>query len=123
VVATMSFNRTPKGYRSLVGVDPKQGARAMVEAGADAVGLVCGGTSLEDVTQVMKEMNEVCAKPLVAKPNAGIPELIDGKPVHPATPDHVAAEALKWVQLGARVIGGCCGTTPEHMAMVTRAVR
>ncbi len=123
IVATMSFNPTKKGYRTLVGSDPKTGAKALAEAGADVIGVVCGGTSLEDVTQILKEMKEVCSKPLVAKPNAGIPELVDGKPVHPATPEQMGIEAVKWVDLGAKVIGGCCGTTPEHMARVARVVR
>ncbi|MFC1885972.1 homocysteine S-methyltransferase family protein [Thermodesulfobacteriota bacterium] len=123
VVATMGFNPTKKGYRSLVGIDPKSGAKALAEAGADVIGLVCGGTSLEDVTRVLKEMKEVCSKPLIAKPNAGIPELVDGKPVHPATPEQMGSESVNWIKSGAKVIGGCCGTTPEHMAMVARAVR
>ena len=123
VVATMSFNPTKKGYRSLTGVDPKAGAKALAEADADVIGLICGGTSLEDVTRVLKEMREGCSKPLVAKPNAGIPELVDGRPVHPATPEQMGSESVKWVEAGARVIGGCCGTTPEHMAMVARATR
>jgi len=122
IVATMSFNPTKKGYRTLIGVDPKTGAKALDEAGADAIGLICGGTSLEDVTRVLTEMSEVCSKPLVAKPNAGVPELVDDKPLYPATPEQMAFEALKWVELGARAIGGCCGTTPEHMARVTRMV-
>jgi 5-methyltetrahydrofolate--homocysteine methyltransferase len=123
IVATMSFNPTKKGYRSLVGVDPKSGAKALAEAGADVIGLICGGTSLEDATRVLNEMKEVCSIPLAAKPNAGIPELVDGKAVHPATPEQMGSECVKWVESGAKVIGGCCGTTPEHMAMVARAVK
>lgn len=68
-------------------------------------------------------MHVACSKYLCARPNAGSPELINGKTVHPATPEQMAKEAPNWVEAGARIIAGCCGTTPEHLARVAAVLK
>ena len=116
VVAAMSFSRTPQGHRTMMGVDPKMAARAMVEAGADVIGTNCGGEmSWEDAAEVLAEMRQVTNKPLWAKPNAGIPQINkDGTITYSVAPQRFAQEAPLWVEQGARIVGGCCGSGPGH---------
>ena len=95
----------------------------MEEAGADIIGSICGGINYEETTAVLKEMRTACSKPLAAKPNAGTPELIDGKLVYPTTQEQMAKEAPNWVSAGARIVSGCCGTTPEHIAKVMAVLK
>ena len=123
VIATMLFNPTPKGFRTMEGIEPTAGAEKLEGLGVDIIGMQCGGTSLVEVTAVLKEMGAGCSKYLIAKPNAGKPELVHGRTVWPATTEEMAKEASNWVSAGARVIGGCCGVTPEHIAKIVAAVR
>ncbi len=123
ILATLSFNPTPKGFRTMEGIDPATGARKLEELGADVIGTQCGGIGYEEVTAVLREMGKACSKYLMAKPNSGIPQLINGKTVWPATPEEMAKAALNWVSAGARIISGCCGTTPEHIAKVVAVVK
>jgi len=123
VMAAMAFDNTPKGPRTIMGVDPKTAAIRLSEAGADVVGHNCGGADLESVTRILDEMRKVIDKPLVAKPNAGTPILVDGKTHWPETPEAFAAAASMWVKTGARVVGGCCGSTPAHAAAISQALK
>jgi len=118
-----SINPTPRGFRTITGVDPTTGAKKLEEFGADIVGQICGGINYEETTAVLREMRTACSKYLAARPNAGLPELINGKTVHPATPEQMAKEAPNWVESGARLISGCCGTTPEHLAKVVAVLK
>ncbi len=123
VIASMAFDVTPKGARTMMGVDPKTAATQLVEAGADIVGHNCGGVTPEEVTLILEEMSEVTNSPLVSKPNAGKPEVADGKTRWPFTPLQYATEVPKWVAAGARIVGGCCGSTPEHAARISEALK
>jgi 5-methyltetrahydrofolate--homocysteine methyltransferase len=118
-----SINPTPKGFRSIMGVDPATAARKFQELGVDIVGMMCGEINYEETTVVLKEMGAACNKYLYVRPNAGTPQLINGKTVHPATPEQMAKEAPNWVAAGAKIIGGCCGTTPEHIARVAAMLK
>ena len=122
VMAAMAFDNTPKGPRTIMGVDPKTAAIRLSEAGADVVGHNCGGADPGSVTRILDEMRQVIDKPLVAKPNAGTPVLVDGKTHWPETPEAFADAASMWVKTGARVVGGCCGSTPAHAAAISRAL-
>jgi len=123
VIATMSFDTTPKGCRTMMGIDSKTAAQRLAEAGADLVGHNCGGATPEETTGILNEMGAVTDRPLVAKPNAGIPEILDGRHIYPATPERYAAEALKWMDAGARVVGGCCGSGPEQARQIFIALK
>ena len=122
VMAAMAFDNTPNRPRTIMGVDPKIAALELSKAGADVVGHNCGGADLKQVTRILNEMREATDKPLVAKPNAGSPVLIDGKTQWPATPQDFATEVLMWIKAGARVVGGCCGSTPLHAAAISQAL-
>ena len=123
VIASMAFDVTPKGAHTMMGVDPKTAATQLVEVGADIVGHNCGGATPEEATLILEEMSQVINNPLVSKPNAGKPELADGKTRWPFTPQQYATEVPKWVAAGARIVGGCCGSTPEHAARISEALK
>jgi 5-methyltetrahydrofolate--homocysteine methyltransferase len=120
ITATLSFD---SHGRTNMGVRPEEAAEALLELGVDAFGANCGATldmtlgAAETLHRVAPEM------PLIVKPNAGKPRLAGDDVVYDATPDDMAAYARKFVALGARIVGGCCGSTPAHIAAIARAVR
>jgi len=122
-IVSMSFDYTPEGGRTLMGVDPRRAATDLARAGADVVGHNCGGATPEEASLILGEMSTVTDRPLVSKPNAGKPDLVDGKPCWPYSPDEYAAQVPKWLAAGARIMGGCCGTTPDHAAKISAAVK
>ncbi len=123
IVALLNLDPTPKGFRSMYGADPTTTAKKMEEAGVDVMGIICGGINYEETTAALKEMREACSMPLAAQPNAGTPELVDAKVVHPTTPEQMAEEAPNWVSAGARMVSGCCGTTPEFIKKVIAVLK
>ncbi|MFT3850851.1 MAG: homocysteine S-methyltransferase family protein [Propionivibrio sp.] len=124
VIATFTFERTVRGeYRTMMGVAPGEAARAMVAAGADIVGTNCGN-GMQRMVDIVREMRAACpATPILVHANAGLPERIDGADVFPETPDDMARQVPALVRAGANIIGGCCGTTPAHIAAIAAAVR
>ena len=115
---TFSFSQ-PSG-RSMMGVTPRQAAETMVALGADIVGANCG---LPEVTvAALRDIADATDKPLMVQANAGIPEIRGGETCFSGTPEDAVALALESAQIGARIIGGCCGTTPAHIRAVVAAV-
>ncbi len=123
VFASMAFDRTPKGPRTMMGVSPAAAAEKLSYAGADAIGLNCGGIPLDDVERVLREMAEVTRKPLISKPNAGMPQVSEGETTHPISPEEMADRVPDWIANGARIVSGCCGAGPEHIAKISEAVK
>lgn len=123
IVALLNLDPTPKGFRSMYGLDPTTSSKQLEEAGVDVIGIICGGINYQETTAVLKEIRAACSKPLAAKPNAGTPKLVDAKVVHPATPEEMAQEAPNWVAAGARIVSGCCGTTPEYIEKVIAVLK
>ena len=125
------FYPTKKGFRSMMGLDPKTSATKLDAAGADVVGTNCGlmTKSLDAsewypaATNLVKEMRQGCSKPLSIQPDPGIPQLVNGRTVWPASPGEMASEVLNWVDAGARLVGGCCGTHLEHYSMIAEVLR
>ena len=122
VFASMTFNPDKKGYRTMMGVDPVSAARSLEEYGADVIGVNCGAGP-EDMTKVLEEMSEATSKPLFAKPNAGIPRLEGDKTIFPENPTGMAEKMKPLLGLGIRILGGCCGTTPEHLREIAKLVK
>ncbi len=121
-ITSLTFNEDGK---TLFGSSPSNAIVVLQSLGADAVGLNCS-TGPDKMVPLVEEMRHYATVPIIAKPNAGLPELIDQNTVYRMTPDEFAADMEKLVEAGAAVIGGCCGTTPEHIrAMVdkTRQMR
>ncbi len=120
VFATLSFDTHG---RTNMGVRPEQAAEALQALGVAALGANCGAT-LEMTREAVAKMHEVAPQaPLIAKPNAGLPRLVDDDVVYDATPEDMAEYARRFVALGARVVGACCGSTPAHIAAIAAAVK
>ena len=129
-MVSFSYDR---GVRTIMGVKAADMFRHYQEMGAALIGANCG-TSLENMEKIQAEYAAIDpAFPLWAKPNAGLPRLVDGNTVFDVTPEQMGAASLKYIALGARVVGakggliniagGCCGNTPEHIAAIARAVK
>ncbi len=120
IFATLSFD---SHGRTNMGVRPEQAAETLLALGVAALGANCGAT-LEMTESAVAKMHEIAPQaPLIAKPNAGLPRTVGRGVVYDATPEDMAEYARKFVALGARVVGGCCGSTPAHIAAIARAVR
>lgn len=107
--------------RTLYGTDPRTATVVLQSLGADVIGLNCS-TGPEGMLEPVRQIAEVAYIPVLAKPNAGLPELIDGNTVYQTEPEEFAEIGAKLIDAGANVIGGCCGTTPEHIAALVKAV-
>ncbi|MEA1997019.1 MAG: homocysteine S-methyltransferase family protein [Gemmatimonadota bacterium] len=118
VIASMTFETGPDGaVRTMWGLTPDQVARDLEDAGADIAGSNCGmGT--RQMLRVVTEMARSTGLPLAAQPNAGSPEVREGKTVYSETAEDMAALAPEFKAAGAKIIGGCCGTTPEYIAAI-----
>jgi 5-methyltetrahydrofolate--homocysteine methyltransferase len=113
LIATMTFDT--RGH-TMMGVSPEQAVDALTTWGADAIGGNCGNGP-DELLEVIRRMRAANADAVfVAKSNAGMPELVDLRAVYQTTPQTMAACAVEMRDAGARIIGGCCGTTPEHLA-------
>jgi 5-methyltetrahydrofolate--homocysteine methyltransferase len=123
VICTFTFEKTQQGYyRTMMGLSPEDAAKAAVEAGADIIGPNCGN-GMERMIDIVKAMRAVDPKtPILVHANAGLPTNVDGKDVFPETPADMAALVPALVGAGANIIGGCCGTTPEHISAIKKAV-
>jgi methionine synthase / methylenetetrahydrofolate reductase(NADPH) len=107
--------------RTRYGHSPEEVVAALEGAGADAVGANCSVGPVP-MLEVIQHMAAVAHVPLSAQPNAGFPTLVDGRYIYLSSPAHMAAYAGKMVEAGVRIIGGCCGTTPDHIAAIRRAI-
>jgi 5-methyltetrahydrofolate--homocysteine methyltransferase len=121
ITATMTFDATPSGFRTIMGTSVAEAVAGLEEAGADIVGSNCGH-GIESLTEIAREFKRHTARPLLIQPNAGLPELSAVGPVYPETPDFMAERCGVLLDLGVQIIGGCCGTTPEHIAAMREAL-
>jgi 5-methyltetrahydrofolate--homocysteine methyltransferase len=122
IIISFSYDR---GTRSMMGVKPKDVMKRYTEMGANVIGANCG-TTLENMEAIITEYaNTVPNFPLWAKPNAGVPrmDIQTEQAIYDMTPDDMAVFAKKFVALGAKIVGGCCGSTPEHVAAIAKAVK
>jgi 5-methyltetrahydrofolate--homocysteine methyltransferase len=118
VIAMMTFE---DNGRSVLGTPPEAAAITLAAAGADLVGTNCG-LGVDGMYGLLKGMRQVTALPLICQANAGLPTLVNGVTVFPATPDEMTAYHERFVKLGVRIIGGCCGTTPNHIRAMRKAL-
>jgi 5-methyltetrahydrofolate--homocysteine methyltransferase len=118
IIAMLTFD---DNGRSVLGTPPEAAAITLEAAGANIVGSNCG-LGVDGIYDVLRAMRKVTSLPLISQANAGIPVLIDGKTVFPATPDEMTAYHDRMLDLGVRIIGGCCGTTPAHIRAIREAL-
>jgi 5-methyltetrahydrofolate--homocysteine methyltransferase len=121
VVATMTFDETPKGFRTIMGVGVEDAAAGLAAAGADVVGSNCGN-GIENMVKIAREFRAHTDLPLIIQSNAGLPEMVNGELIYSETPEFMAARVGDLLDSGVTVIGGCCGTTPEHIKAIRAAV-
>ena len=123
IIATFSFEKTLNGdYRTMMGLDPVSAAQAALEAGADIIGTNCGN-GIERMIEIVKVMKEAYPDAyILVHANAGLPENIDGEDVFPETPEMMAVQVEGLLDAGADIVGGCCGTTPDHIAAIKAEV-
>ena len=128
VFASMSFDRAGGEFRTMMGVDIKTAAAKMVSLGVDAAGFNCGTLLLEEYVELageyisaVKSLNKNVM--VLAEPNAGKPELVDGGAVYNVLPGDFAAAAEKIYLAGVNIVGGCCGTGPAHIEAVAKQIR
>ena len=119
VVACMVFDSGKQKDRTMMGVTPAQAAQALADAGADVVGANCG-QGIATFLPVCEQLVAAAIRPVWIKPNAGLPDLIDGQPVYRTTPDEFVLHALQLIEAGAGFIGGCCGSRPDFIQALAR---
>jgi 5-methyltetrahydrofolate--homocysteine methyltransferase len=125
VIATFTYSRTAGGdYRTMMGTTIRDAVAAAIDAGASVVGTNCGTSlSLEDYLQLASQLVAAAAgTPVIVQPNAGSPKTIDDRVVYDAAPADLATLVPLLLESGVRIIGGCCGTTPAHLAAMRAAL-
>jgi 5-methyltetrahydrofolate--homocysteine methyltransferase len=118
LIISFSFDQ---GTRTMMGVSPADVVGAFEPLGVAAIGANCG-RSLRDNDTVVHEFLQTTSVPVWIKPNAGIPKVIGDAVAYEADPATLAAHVGEYARQGARIVGGCCGTTPEHIAAIARAL-
>ena len=121
IIATMTFNPTPRGFFTAMGETVERAAAGLEEAGADVVGSNCGN-GIDRMVEIAREFKSHSSLPVIIQSNAGLPEQRNGELFFPETPDFMASRVDELVDLGVAVIGGCCGTGPEHIREFRAAV-
>ncbi len=119
VMISMTFQ---EDGRTLYGTDPLTALVVLQSLGADVVGMNCS-TGPEEMLHLIEEIKDYAEVPLLVKANAGLPELVDGKTIFPMGADEFASFGPKFIEAGAAFIGGCCGTTPDHIRFLAQAVK
>jgi 5-methyltetrahydrofolate--homocysteine methyltransferase len=116
-----SFSFDTHGH-SAMGVTPVRAAQAMAELGVPATGANCGQAP-EELLDILPRMHEAAPDAyLIAKPNAGRPRMVNRQVVYDAAPERMAQLARQYVELGARIVGACCGSSPDHIAAIAMAI-
>lgn len=123
VICTFTFDAIGENeYRTMMGVSPAEAAVACAEAGADIIGTNCGN-GLKNMVNIVAQMREAVPDiPILVHANAGLPQLKNGEVHYPETPEYMAAHLPEIIGAGAAIIGGCCGTTPAHIAEIKRII-
>lgn len=119
IMATLTYN---DDGRTLYGTPPEVAINVLQSLGVDAVGVNCS-TGPEGMVPIVEKMAEYATVPLIAKPNAGLPELDGMETVYRMTPEEFARTGKKLIDAGAAMVGGCCGTTPAHVKALAEAVK
>lgn len=115
VIASMTFETIKNGGRTIMGNSAADCAKALTEAGADVIGANCGSLTPMELSEVVKLMAESTHLPIAVQPNAGKPRLVGDKAVFDMSPADFAEGIAACIENGAKIVGGCCGTSPAHL--------
>jgi len=128
VIVSLSFDKTGSNFKTMMGVGIEAAVSKILPLNVDAIGFNCGTLSLDDYVELtykfiaaVKEHSEYTV--ICAEPNAGKPELVEGKAIYKVSPEDFAAAAEKIHSAGVGIIGGCCGTSPEHIKAVAKKLK
>jgi 5-methyltetrahydrofolate--homocysteine methyltransferase len=125
IIGSMAYDLTLDGstFRTMMGIDPEQAAKFLEEHGANVVALNCGtGMDMQRARQAVVRYKQSTTLPIMAQPNAGQPKLIDMKVVYDESPENMVKGVVPLLEVGANIIGGCCGSTPEHIRAFRAAI-
>ena len=112
LVVSISYDR---GKRTMMGVSPSQAGKELESLPVDVIGINCG-RSLDENLQNLVDLHQMTSKPIWFKPNAGLPHLDQqGKTVYDVSPELMGSQVPGWLAAGAQIVGGCCGTSPDHL--------
>ena len=125
VIATYAFSLAGSDFRTMMGNTAADAVRQAIDAGADVVGANCGTSlTLPDYVRLAEQLVQAAGSvPAILQPNAGSPSMVNDKLVYPATPADMAELVPTLLGTGLRIIGGCCGTTPDHLRAMAAALR
>lgn len=119
VIAQISFSNDA---RTMYGVTPSDVAQRLSKLKLSAIGTNCS-TGPQPMLEEIEQMAKYTTLPLVAMPNAGMPKFVEGRLIYLASPEYFAEYAKRFIQTGVSIVGGCCGTTPQHIAAIKAAVK
>lgn len=121
VMATMTFDRIPKGYYTIMGASIEQAVAGLTAAGADIIGSNCGN-GIDVMIDIARQFRRLSDKPIAIQANAGLPVQTPAGVEYPESPAYFAAKTAELIAAGVSIIGGCCGTTPAHIAAIREVV-
>ena len=122
VIVSIAFSTEEKGGRTIMGDTAEECAKQLTEEGADVVGANCGELDPSQMAAVVSLLRPATSLPILAQPNAGTPRLVNGETVFEMEPEPFAGGITECMRAGARIVGGCCGTTPEHIRALAAAI-
>jgi len=118
VIASIAFASEANGGRTMMGDSAQQCAKNLTDGGADVIGANCGEIDPAQMAVIVSVLKSATSLPVLAQPNAGKPKLVDNETIFEMAPDDFARGIAECISAGARIVGGCCGTTPEHIVAV-----
>jgi len=121
IITTMTFNKTPRGFFTVMGNSIEAVSSELEEAGANIIGSNCGN-GFEKMVEIAKEFKKYSNLPIIIQSNAGQPVNKNGEAVYLETPEFFAEKAKELIDIGVSIIGGCCGTTPEHITAMKNVI-
>lgn len=121
IMATVTFGKIPQGYFTFMGNSVRDVVELLQNAGANIVGSNCGN-GMDSMVAIARELKKHAKVPVAIQGNAGLPIAGENGLIYPETPDFMAAKALELLELGVQIIGGCCGTGPDHIRAIRKVV-
>ncbi|MBK5115258.1 MAG: homocysteine S-methyltransferase family protein [Candidatus Heimdallarchaeota archaeon] len=122
ILTSMTYKKTKRGYFTIMGNTIEECVKVLEEAGANIIGANCtlGSDEMVDLVPMLRKETNL---PISVKPNAGQPQLVDGKTVYNSTPQDFAKDISAMIDAGANLVGGCCGSTPEFIKKIAEKVK
>jgi 5-methyltetrahydrofolate--homocysteine methyltransferase len=121
ICASMTFDLTEQGFCTSTGAPVPEAIDGLTEAGADLIGSNCG-TGIKNMVNLAESFRQHTDMPLIIQSNAGLPQIVDGHLIYAESAEFMAEKSRRLIDLGVSIIGGCCGTTPDHIRALRREI-